>query len=82
MGEFSSLEVDLWQEARLGGALCLMLAALLRANTVHRARHIRPREWFLVEPSIISEAIGRLKDGSIVRCRYDASKCAIVEEKD
>ncbi|OYW55470.1 MAG: hypothetical protein B7Y80_16825 [Hyphomicrobium sp. 32-62-53] len=43
-------------------------------------KRIRPREWFLVEPSIISEAIGRLKDGSIVRCRYDAAKCAIVEE--
>lgn len=44
-------------------------------------KRIRPREWFLVEPSVISEAISRLKDGSIVRCRYDAAKSAIVEQR-
>ena len=43
-------------------------------------KRIRPREWFLVEPSVISEAINRLKNGSIVNCRYDAARSMIVDE--
>lgn len=42
-------------------------------------KRIRPREWFLVEPSVISEAINRLKNGSIVNCRYDAARSMIVD---
>lgn len=41
-------------------------------------KKIKPREWFLLSPGIISEAIARLKDGSIVKCRYDASQSKIV----
>lgn len=43
-------------------------------------KKIKPREWFLLAPGIISEAISRLKDGSIVKCRYDAARAMIVEE--
>jgi hypothetical protein len=32
---------------------------------------VRPREWFLLPPSIVGEAVARLKDGSIVNYRYD-----------
>jgi hypothetical protein len=43
-------------------------------------KRIKPREWFLVSPGVISDAIARLKDGSIVRCRYDAGRSMIVDE--
>lgn len=39
-----------------------------------------PREWFLVPLFIIDEAIERIKDGSIVNCRYDAKAGKIVED--
>lgn len=39
-----------------------------------------PREWFLVPLFIINEAIERIKDGSIVYCRYDAKSGKIVKE--
>jgi hypothetical protein len=32
---------------------------------------VRTREWFLLPPSIIGEAVARLKDGSIVNYRYE-----------
>lgn len=38
-----------------------------------------PREWFLVPLFVIDEAIERIKDGSIVRCRYDAKTGKIIE---
>ncbi|MCC6277274.1 MAG: GIY-YIG nuclease family protein [Oligoflexia bacterium] len=38
-----------------------------------------PREWFLVPLFIINEAIERIKDGSIVHCRYDVKIGKIVE---
>jgi hypothetical protein len=41
-------------------------------------KKVRPREWFLIPPSVISEAVSRLKDGSIVDYRYDAQASAIV----
>jgi Meiotically up-regulated gene 113 len=41
-------------------------------------KKIRPREWFLVPPSVISDAVARLKDGSIVNYRYDANTAALV----
>lgn len=40
-----------------------------------------PREWFLVPLFIIDEAIERIKDGSIVDCRYDAKAGKIVEDR-
>lgn len=39
-----------------------------------------PKEWFLVPLFIIDEVIERIKDGSIVRCRYDLKSGKIVEE--
>lgn len=39
-----------------------------------------PREWFLVPLFIIDEAIERIKDGSIVDCRYDAKAGKIIED--
>jgi hypothetical protein len=41
-------------------------------------KKIKPREWFLVPPEAISEAVTRLKDGSIVRYRYDGARAALV----
>jgi len=39
-----------------------------------------PREWFLVPLFIIDEAIERIKDGSIIRCRYDIKAGKIIED--
>lgn len=39
-----------------------------------------PKEWFLVPLFIIDEVIERIKNGSIVRCRYDVKSGKIVEE--
>lgn len=36
-------------------------------------KKIRPREWFLIPPSVISEAVSRLQNGTIVKCRFDAA---------
>ncbi|MBB5052711.1 hypothetical protein HNQ36_002685 [Afipia massiliensis] len=41
-------------------------------------KKIKPREWFLVPPAAISEAVTRLKDGSIVGYRYDAASATLV----
>jgi hypothetical protein len=41
-------------------------------------KKVRPREWFLLSPSVIAEAVSRLKDGSIVNYRYDAQAASIV----
>jgi hypothetical protein len=42
---------------------------------------VTPREWFLVPLFIINEAIERIKDGSIVRCRYDVKAGKIIDER-
>jgi hypothetical protein len=41
-------------------------------------RPFRPREWFLVPLDVIDEAVQRLKDGSIVDCRYDIGSARIL----
>jgi hypothetical protein len=41
-------------------------------------KKIKPRKWFLLPPAVISDAISRLKDGSIVNCRYDCVRASIV----
>jgi len=41
-------------------------------------KNIKPREWFLVPPEAISEAVTRLKDGSIVKYRYDAASATLL----
>jgi hypothetical protein len=45
-------------------------------------RKVRPREWFLVPQSVISDAVARLKDGSIVNYRYDADSAILVPLHD
>ena len=42
-------------------------------------KKIRPREWFLILPSVISEAVSRLQNGTIVKCRFDAARGQIVD---
>jgi hypothetical protein len=41
---------------------------------------IVPREWFVVPLPIIEEALEKLIDGSIAKCRYDAKTARIVVE--
>lgn len=41
-------------------------------------KKIKPREWFLLSPAIIAEAVARLKDGTIINYCYDAKSSAIV----
>jgi hypothetical protein len=41
-------------------------------------RPFRPREWFLVPLEAIDEAVRRIKDGTIVDCRYDVENARIV----
>jgi hypothetical protein len=38
----------------------------------------RPREWFLVPLDAIDEAVRRIKDGTIVNCRYDVESARVV----
>lgn len=40
-------------------------------------RPFRPREWFLVPLEAIDEAVRRIKDGTIVNCRYDVQSARI-----
>lgn len=44
-------------------------------------KKVKPREWFLLSPAVITEAISRLKDGSIVHCRYDPLQGSIVSRR-
>ncbi|MEZ6235086.1 MAG: GIY-YIG nuclease family protein [Phycisphaerales bacterium] len=39
---------------------------------------VEPREWFLLPLTVIDEAIERIKDGSIDRCRYDLKSSRLV----
>ncbi len=41
-------------------------------------RPFRPREWFLVPLDAIDEAVRRIKDGTIVNCRYDAESARVL----
>jgi hypothetical protein len=41
-------------------------------------RPFRPREWFLVPLDAIDEAVRRIKDGTIVNCRYDVDSARVV----
>jgi hypothetical protein len=41
-------------------------------------KKVRPREWFLLPPAIIGEAVARLRDGSIVNYHYDADRAALM----
>jgi hypothetical protein len=41
-------------------------------------RPFRPREWFLVPLEAIDEAVRRIKDGTIIDCRYDVENARIV----
>jgi hypothetical protein len=37
-----------------------------------------PREWFLVPPFVIDEAVDRIKDGTITGCVYDPKIAKLV----
>lgn len=41
-------------------------------------RPFRPHEWFLVPLDAIDEAVRRIKDGTIVNCRYEVDSARIV----
>ena len=41
-------------------------------------RPYRPREWFLVPLAAIDEAVGRIKDGTIVNFKYDVQNARVV----
>lgn len=54
-------------------------AARLDIEIIDRfGKKVRPREWFLLPPSIIGEAVARLKDGSIVNYRFDRDSGTLV----
>ena len=41
-------------------------------------KKVRPREWFLIRPSVIGEAVARLKDGSITNYRFNPDSGEII----
>jgi Meiotically up-regulated gene 113 len=41
----------------------------------------KPREWFLVPPFAINEAVERIRNGSITEFRYDVSGARVVARK-
>jgi hypothetical protein len=41
-------------------------------------KKIKPREWFLLKQEVISEAVSRLKDGSITQYQYDLDRASLV----
>ena len=41
-------------------------------------RPVTPREWFLVPLFVIDEAVQKIKDGTIVKFRYDPEKASLV----
>lgn len=41
-------------------------------------RPVTPREWFLVPLFVIDEAVQRIKDGTIIKFRYDPEKASLV----
>lgn len=43
---------------------------------------VTPREWFLVPLFVIDEAVARIRDGSIVRYRYDPTMASLVEQQE
>ncbi|OFZ18003.1 MAG: hypothetical protein A2Z20_05890 [Bdellovibrionales bacterium RBG_16_40_8] len=42
---------------------------------------IAPREWFLVPLFVIDEAVEKIKDGTVVNCRYDARNQKIITKE-
>ena len=41
-------------------------------------RPVTPREWFLVPLFVIDEAVQKIKDGTIVKFRYDPEKASLI----
>ena len=39
---------------------------------------VQPREWFLVPLHVINEAVGKIRDGSIVKYKYDPETASLV----
>jgi hypothetical protein len=44
-------------------------------------KKVKPREWFLLPIEVISEAISRLRDGSITDYRFDSATASLVKLK-
>jgi hypothetical protein len=42
-------------------------------------RPIKPKEWFLVPLQVIDEAVGRIRDGSILKFAYDRNSARLIE---
>lgn len=43
---------------------------------------VKPREWFLVPLTVIDEAVDRIRDGSIIRSRYDPATARLAVSTD
>jgi hypothetical protein len=41
-------------------------------------RAFRPRGWFLIPLEPIDEAVRRIKDGTIIDCKYDVENARLV----
>jgi Meiotically up-regulated gene 113 len=86
---FLLADVELVGEVKLSNINRVKLEALLhrffaeaRLDLVLKDRfgeEIVPREWFIVPLAIIEEALEKLIDGSISKCRYDAKSASIVK---
>jgi hypothetical protein len=44
-------------------------------------KKVKPREWFMLSIDVISEAISRLRDGSITDYRFDSKTASLVKLK-
>lgn len=55
-------------------------AAQINLTIPDRFGHmVRPREWFLLPLPVIDEAVARIRDRSILGCRYDPASGQLVE---
>lgn len=44
-------------------------------------KSVQPREWFLVPLHVLDEAVGRIRDGSIVDMAYDPATASLIERE-
>ena len=69
---------------RIGSTEHLLHSFFCRARfdieiTDRFGKKVKPREWFLLPIEIISEAVSRLQDGSIIDCQFDHDSGSIVK---
>lgn len=82
-------DVDVVATYKVFGVRCRQLEALIHKVFAPAlfdltipdrfGNHVKPREWFLVPLNVIDEAVERIRDGSIVRFRYDPASGRLVE---